>query len=588
MNSEKQAVRVLAENLAQAVKKASSQKTVISNRSDVITASKIVGLPSALSSIISSVEGSAASGDAVAQQTLEAIQNIANGNFETITVDTAMMGRLYATFSDFITMVAQDAHIGDLDVENINAQLAKIGLADIGTAKIDMAQIIRSSTQTAFIHESVQGQVYIDDLAVSEASIVNLAAGTLLLNDTSGNLVELYVDEEGNVSTRQTSYNGDDIINSESLDGSRIIRESITTDRLNVNEIFAENEKVMNLIADNIDASRIRTGYLDAGVVKIINLTASDIFTDIIKSSDYEVVESPFVYPASNLYPKTVTYPSNGTYVRRGFAIDFSNGQVYGGLYSATTDDLQDQINNITPTSIGALPTAGGTMSGDIDMGQASVTSSAKSIIWKTADDTMFYIRPYNDVFQIVRRVGNNSYNSLGFKSDGSITMDNTSGWRSALSVYSKAESDALVRARMWSVRGNIVRSASTGTAVGYGKALVYIVGETVIVDFEAKITTAGTKSDVYNVGIQVGILRSLNPDVPSFNVLNGGIIHYFQSDGTMDTGMEGYAGEATFDTSGNYWTFARIYNTSGSIGAWADSSYTVGKIINGRLYGTI
>lgn len=159
---------------------------------------------------------------------------------------------------------------------------------------------------------------------------------------------------------------------------------------------------------------------------------------------------------------------------------------------------------------------------------------------------------------------------------------------RTNLSVYSKAEVDSLVGAKLYSVRGNIVKSASTGTAVGYGKAVVYIVGKTVVVEFEAKITTAGTLSGVYDIGIQVANLRTINSGIPAFTVSNGGIIHYYKDDGAMDTRMEGYAGEATLNTSENRWAFGRLYDTSGSIGAWADNNYSAGKIITGTLYGVL
>ena len=266
--------------------------------------------------------------------------------------------------------------------------------------------------------------------------------------------------------------------------------------------------------------------------------------------------------------------------------------------YNGTTLNVEGALNasdpartrtnlGITPANIGALPLSGGRMTGDIDMGQSTPTSGAKRLLWETADGVRFYIRPYNDVFQIVRQDSNGSYNALGFKSDGSVTMDTPVNWRNALGVYSKAESDALVRTRMWSVRGNIVRSIS-GTAVGYGKAMVYIVGKTVVVEFEAKITTAGTVSNLFDVGIEVAVLRSLNTGIPEFTVVNGGIIHYYNSDGTIDTSMEGYAGEATLNTAENRWAFARLYDTNGSIGPWADNRYTVGKIITGTVYGTL
>lgn len=268
----------------------------------------------------------------------------------------------------------------------------------------------------------------------------------------------------------------------------------------------------------------------------------------------------------------------------------------YTPYYSGGWQSGEEGDTPVTPAALnhmedgiaGALPKSGGTMTGDIDMGQSTATSGAKRIRWTTADGTVFEIRPYNNLFQIVRiPSGGSSANALGISSDGSVSMDTPVNWRNALSVYSKAESDALVSTRMWSVRGNIVRSIG-GTAVGYGKAMVYIVGKTVVVEFEAKITTAGTVSNLYDVGIEVAVLRSLNTGIPEFTVVNGGIIHYYKAGGTLDTDMEGYAGEASLYTADNRWGFARLYNTSGSVGAWSDNNFTVGKIITGRLYGTL
>jgi hypothetical protein len=238
--------------------------------------------------------------------------------------------------------------------------------------------------------------------------------------------------------------------------------------------------------------------------------------------------------------------------------------------------------------NLGALPLSGGTMTGNIDMGQAGASSAAKIIQWTTTDGTVFQIRPYNNLFQIVRTpAGGTSSGVLNIDSDGNITVGSPASWRTALGIYSKSDVDGLVGAKIYSVRGTIVKSATTGTAEGYGKATVQIIGKTVLVDFTAKITTAGTVSDVYNIGISVATLRGINASIPAFTVGNGGNITFFDADGKYSS-MNGYAGEAAVNTSANYWSFARVYNTSGSVGAWADSSYQTGMVITGTLQGVL
>lgn len=260
MTEEKKAINALANGIVKAMKSAQGTMNItnVGSSASTVPAAKITGLPAVIASIFSSVESSAAQGDAIAQQLLDAVNHIAAGEFETITADTAMIEKVYATFGDFITLVAEDAQIGDLDVEQIRAGLADVGLINIGSAVITTAQIERASTGTLFVREEIGGSVYIDDLAVSEANIVSLAAGKILLNNSNGDLVELYVDETtGQISTRATSYDGNDIINTNTLNGNRIVQNSITTDRLNASEIFAANGTVMNLVADNINATRL-------------------------------------------------------------------------------------------------------------------------------------------------------------------------------------------------------------------------------------------------------------------------------------------------------------------------------------------
>ena len=269
----------------------------------------------------------------------------------------------------------------------------------------------------------------------------------------------------------------------------------------------------------------------------------------------------------------------------------------YTRYYSGGWQSGQEGGTPITPAALnhmeagieGSLPLAGGTMTGNLDMGQAGSSSAARSVQWTTANGTVFQWRPYNNLMQLVRiPSGGTASNALGISSDGTVSMDVPANWRTALSLYSKSEVDAMFQVKMYSARGNIVRSASSGTAVGYGKATVIVLGRTVQIDFEAQIVTAGTSSSIGDIGIQISNLRSINSIIPAFTASNGGNIHYYKSDGSLDTSLEGYAGEGTLAGDNTRWNFARLYNTSGQIGTWMDNKYTSGMRIEGTLLGSL
>lgn len=118
-------------------------------------------------------------------------------------------------------------------------------------------------------------------------------------------------------------------------------------------------EEIFNRLTDNgaaqgiflsggqlyINASYLTAGELNAAVVRIVNLTASDISSGLIHSADYKTVQVPKIYPATDLYPAADLYPSNGEYVTSGFAIDFETGQIYGGFYSEQIETLNNKVS---------------------------------------------------------------------------------------------------------------------------------------------------------------------------------------------------------------------------------------------------
>ena len=131
-----------------------------------------------------------------------------------------------------------------------------------------------------------------------------------------------------------------------------------------------DQEDIFNRLTDNgqaqglymlngqlyFNGTYMRAGEINADVVRIINLSVSDIDTGMIHSADYETVVIPKVYPAASLYPAANVFPNNGELVIRGFAIDFATGQIYGAFYSEQIEDLQDAQDEMSG-DIGGLQT---------------------------------------------------------------------------------------------------------------------------------------------------------------------------------------------------------------------------------------
>ena len=125
-------------------------------------------------------------------------------------------------------------------------------------------------------------------------------------------------------------------------------------DDMTQQEIFnrlTDNGAAQGMILHNgqlyINAGYINAGEFNAAIVRIRNLSVSDISSGIIHSADYETIAIAMIYPLSTLYPSTTTFANRGEYVTSGFAIDFRTGQIYGGFYSSRIAALQQAVQDL-------------------------------------------------------------------------------------------------------------------------------------------------------------------------------------------------------------------------------------------------
>lgn len=160
---------------------------------------------------------------------------------------------------------AVQAKIGEIVAGKITADelfAAILGAVKLSaeTGKFTFAEIKNLLAETMFVTQGVGDKIQIANLSVTEANIVSLSVGDLLIRNENGEMVRLYVDAEGNVQTGDPIEDG-------TLSGTKLIDGSITTAQLNAEEIFANNGTIMNLIAGNITAN---TAVIDSIVTTTI------------------------------------------------------------------------------------------------------------------------------------------------------------------------------------------------------------------------------------------------------------------------------------------------------------------------------
>lgn len=193
--------------------------------------------------------------------------NMINANIQWADIDTLKAGMITALQARIQYLIANE-----LVTDELYAALAEIATAEIGTAEIDWAKIKDLVSGRQIFTEGVGGKLYIADLAVTEANMVSLTVGELIVRGADGRFYAVSVDGEGNITTELKQIaNGD--IEDEGIDGgNKIIPGSVTADRLNAQSVFADSAIIRQLMAANLD---VDVFFAREGVIN--NLTANYI-----------------------------------------------------------------------------------------------------------------------------------------------------------------------------------------------------------------------------------------------------------------------------------------------------------------------
>ena len=137
------------------------------------------------------------------------------------------------------------------------AATAEIVKAQMQTADIDWSHIKDLATDTAIITQGTAGELYIARLAVTEANMVSLTVGELVVKGTDGHFYSVSVDEGGQVVTTLKQIANDDVADQSIDGGEKIIEGTITAGTLNAQDIFANNAVIRSLIAANLDVDAL-------------------------------------------------------------------------------------------------------------------------------------------------------------------------------------------------------------------------------------------------------------------------------------------------------------------------------------------
>ena len=228
-----------------------------------------------------------------------------------ITTDQMYADLAAIAVAQITTANIDHANIQWAQIQNLAAEIATVASAEIGTAKISFAKIYDLVSDTAIITEGVGGQLYINRLAVTDANVVSLTAGALMLKAANGNFVRLIADGQGGVTTETVTVEGDNIA-AATIPGGKLIQNTITARELNVSQIFADQALVRAIKASNIDvadlfAAQATINALDSYIIQASTIQALEGQLNVWANDKISLAINNVQVGGTNLLLKTAT-----------------------------------------------------------------------------------------------------------------------------------------------------------------------------------------------------------------------------------------------------------------------------------------
>ena len=287
-------------------------------------------------------------------------QSIDNVHIRDASIDSAKVKDFAAEVANIANANIKSATIDTAQIRDLAAYTANIANANIKNATIKFAQIEGLTAGSALIQEAVGDKVMIADLAVTEANMVSLTLGSLVLKGKDGSFYSILVGEDGQVTTELKQIVNSDIKDLSLNAGEKLIEGSITAACLNVKEIFANKALI----------GAIRTANLDAA-----EITANKAFIEKLATSLIEAPEGTGLKLASQ---EVVSLHVPGELKNASVTIDKDGVAIVGGKITMNANTAIDILSGGTlnvnggSVSVGANGSIALTSGGTVSVGSGS------------------------------------------------------------------------------------------------------------------------------------------------------------------------------------------------------------------------
>lgn len=230
---------------------------------------------------------------AVVQQlntmSLEALE----AKLNSVTAQTIVTDTLAAAVANLMHVAAQDIEAGRISTDQLAAVLANLVTvqAKVGTFDLSTVQNLVSSALT--LQRGQANSMYITNLAVTSANLLNVTVGKLVIKGEDGSYYEVGVGADGVIRTSQYDATAAEISAGVTTDGRQIVEETINAQTITGKYVSAEEATFNRVLAAALEAGKITASeaLLASASIPMLYVTSIKSLGDTIDISANETIK---------------------------------------------------------------------------------------------------------------------------------------------------------------------------------------------------------------------------------------------------------------------------------------------------------
>lgn len=216
---------------------------------------------------------------------------VVKAKFQEIVTQKLTTDSLYAALADIITLKVGDITADKIDTDALYAAFADIIALNLQNGNFDVATIKNLLAEAMSITVGSAGELYIENLVVTDATFISGAFGQLILKSPDGKYYEIIINSDGTMTTKEVTVTDGEFNAGQTNGGKKIIETVVNIEDLNAKKLSAAYANIVEIITASITAGKLNAteAFLASAVVPQLYATSIEALS---RSLDLTVNET--------------------------------------------------------------------------------------------------------------------------------------------------------------------------------------------------------------------------------------------------------------------------------------------------------